>query len=188
MRLTLLALLMLCAGCGCASLEYPDPSQTSVRIETGDKVCSATSVGAHSLLTARHCLSGDSGLLTIDGQDSTWNLIAEDDKDHVLIRVSLKQKSVAKVGPRPARGAKLVKYGNPMGLKGLVIYGRVAGYMADGTLLADMTGYRGDSGSALYDEQGRVVGVVSAIGGRDAFYLVAAFPLNFKPEDWARVV
>src|ERR1043165_1743985 len=114
MRYALLALLMLCAGCGCASLEYPDPSQTSVRIETGDKVCSATSVGRYSLLTARHCLSGDGGLLTIDGVDSTWNLIAQDDRDHVLIRVSLKQRAVAKIGSRPERGAPLVKYGNPM--------------------------------------------------------------------------
>ncbi len=187
MRILILALLMLSAGCGCVSVPNPETAAASaVRIETGDKVCSATAIRSHVLLTALHCLDGEQGELTIDGKPAKWSLIAKDAKDHALIHVDQKMAAVAKFGPKPERGAPLTKYGNPMGLKGLVIYGRVAGYMADGTLLADMTGYRGDSGAAIFDSQGRIVGVVSAIGGRDAFYLVAAFPLAFTAEDWAR--
>lgn len=187
MRILILALLMLSAGCGCVSVPNPETAAASaVRIEIGDKVCSATAVAAHSLLTALHCLDGEQGEMTIDGNPTKWSLIAKDANDHALLHVEHTLVSVSKLGPKPARGAQVTKYGNPMGLKGLVIYGRVAGYMADGTLLADMTGYRGDSGAALFDSQGRIVGVVSAIGGRDAFYLVAAFPLAFTKEDWAR--
>lgn len=188
--LLLIVLALLVAGCeGCASVpDYAIASESAVRIETPqDMVCSATAVGRFSLLTARHCLSGSEGQITIDGKPSSWKLIAEDGKDHVLIAVSLRQAAFATVGPRPARGDVLVKYGNAMGLKGLMIYGRVAGYLADGSMLIDATSYRGDSGSAVFDSRGRIVGVVSAIGGRDAFYLAVAFPLAFSAADWERV-
>lgn len=189
MRAILLLLILLGAGCGCASVpDYSSASSSAVRIETPQEmVCSATAVGRLTLLTARHCLSGTEGQITIDGLPSSWKLIAEDGKDHVLIAVSLHQDTFAMVGPKPARGDVLVKYGNAMGLKGLMIYGRVAGYMADGSMLIDATSYRGDSGSAVFDSRGRIVGVVSAIGGRDAFYLAVAFPLAFSAADWERV-
>lgn len=187
MRILILALLMLSAGCGCVSLPNPETAAASaVRIETSDKVCSATAIRAHVLLTALHCLTGEQGEMTIDGKPALWTLIAKDAKDHALIHVDQRQSAVAQFGPKPKRGDVVIKYGHPMGLNGLVIYGRVAGYMGDGTMLVDSTGYRGDSGAAIFDERGRIVGVVSAIGGRDAFYLVAAFPLEFTAEDWAR--
>jgi S1-C subfamily serine protease len=190
MRSIFLSLLALLAAgcCGCASVDYAEASAAAVRIETPQEmVCSATSVGRFSLLTARHCLTGSEGQITIDGKPSSWKLIAEDGRDHALIAVSVRQVVVAKVGPKPQRGDVVIKYGNPLGLKGLVIYGRVAGYMGDGSMLLDATSYKGDSGAAIFDRKGRIVGVVSAIGGRDAFYLAVAFPLGFSAKDWERV-
>lgn len=188
MRAILLLLILLGAGCGCASVpDYATPGAASVRIETEASVCTATAVGRYTLLTARHCLSVEQGTLSIDGQKAAYELLADDGKDHVLIRVSLPQASVASLGPKPSAGDVVYKWGNPMGLRRILIVGRVAGWLGDGTMLIDSTGFKGDSGAAYFDSQGRIVGVVSAIGGRDAFYLVAAFPLAFSAADWERV-
>lgn len=188
MRAILLLLILLGAGCGCASVpDYATPGAASVRIETETSVCSATAVGSYTLLTATHCLKADKGVLSIEGQNATYEVLADDGKDHVLIRVSLKQASVASLGPKPSAGDVVYKWGNPMGLRRILIFGRVAGWLGDGTMLIDSTGYKGDSGAAYFDSKGRIVGMVSAIGGKDAFYLVAAFPLAFSAADWERV-
>lgn len=187
--LLLIVLALMVAGCeGCASVpDYATPGATSVRIETEASVCTATAVGRYTLLTARHCLAVEKGALSIDGQKAAYELLADDGKDHVLIRVSLKQASVAALGPKPRAGDVVYKWGNPMGLRRILIIGRVAGWLGDGTMLIDSTGFKGDSGAAYFDSRGRIVGVVSAIGGKDAFYLVAAFPLAFSAADWERV-
>lgn len=184
MRTILLSALLLVAGCGCAGLPLAEVKPDTARIEIGDGVCSATYIGPQTILTARHCLATDAGVLTIDGERAGFALLAQDDNDHVMLRVTVRRAHWAVQGRKPRQGDEVFKHGNPLGLKNVLIVGRVAGWLDNGAMLLDMSGYKGDSGSALFDSRGRIVGVVSAIGGAQAFYLLIAFPLEFSEADW----
>lgn len=184
MRTILLSALLLVAGCGCAGLPLAEVKPETVRIEVGDGVCSATYIGPQTILTARHCLPTDAGVIEIDGERAGFALLADDGKDHVMVRVTVRRSQWAVQGRKPRQGDQVFKHGNPLGLKNVLIVGRVAGWLDNGAMLLDMSGYKGDSGSALFDRRGRIVGVVSAIGGAQAFYLLIAFPLEFSDADW----
>lgn len=184
MRAILLSALLLVAGCGCASLPIAGADAEAVRLEIGDGVCSGTYIGPSTILTARHCFDTDAGVVSIDGVRAGFALLAEDGKDHVMLRVTVKSRQWAAQGDKPRQGDEVFKRGNPLGLKDVVIVGRVAGWLDDGSMLLDMTGWKGDSGSALFDKRGRIVGVVSAIGGQSVFYLMIAHPMAFTAQDW----
>lgn len=76
------------------------------------------------------------------------------------------------------------KIGNPLGLRDILIVGRVAGFLKDGTMLIDSTGFKGDSGAGVFDRNGNIVGVISAMGGDEMFYLMVAYPITFTAHDW----
>jgi S1-C subfamily serine protease len=178
MRFLLLALALLAAGCGCVSVPGMSSASTAVRLDMDDGICSGTAVGPHAILTARHCLSEDAGVLKIDGERVGYALIADDGNDHVLIRVTASFRHVAHFGSKPERGDQVWKIGNPAGLDHVLLVGRVAGWDGE-DMLVDVTGYKGDSGAALFDSMGRIVGVVSQLGRVEAFYLMIAKPMRF---------
>lgn len=182
MRAILLTLLL--AGCGCAGLPFAEVAPDTVKIEIGGGTCSATFIGPRTILTARHCIATDAGVLNIDGERAGFALLADDGKDHVMLRVTVKRDRWAMQGESPKQGDEVFKRGNPLGMEDVLLVGRVAGWTKDGSMLIDGSGWKGDSGAALFDRKGRIVGVVSAIGGERAFYLLIAFPLRFTEADW----
>lgn len=184
MRTILLSALLLVAGCGCASLPFEAVNPATVKIKTGDGTCSATYIGPSTVLTAKHCIDADAGVLAIDGERAGYALLADDGKDHVMLRVTRKSLQWAARGDKPKVGDEVFKRGNPLGLDDVLLVGRVAGWLKDGSMLVDATGFKGDSGSALFDRKGRIVGVVSAMGGSGPFYLMIAFPMQFTEQDW----
>lgn len=184
MRLLLLAGLLIVAGCGCAGLPFEATKPETARIEIGEGVCSATFIGQQTILTARHCIPTDAGVLVIDGERAGFALLADDGKDHVMLRVTVKRSRWAAQGAKPRQGDEVFKRGNPLGLEDVLLVGRVAGWLKDGSMLIDARGFKGDSGAALMDKHGRIVGVVSALGGSGPFYLMIAYPLAFTAKDW----
>jgi V8-like Glu-specific endopeptidase len=179
MKLAALLALVL-TGCGCVSVPTFSATNTAVRLEMVDGgICSGTAVGPYTILTARHCLDEDTGVVSVDGQRAGYALLADDGNDHVLIRVTVHQNHVARFGDKPERGAQVWKLGNPAGLNKVLLVGRVAGWLDNGDMLLDVTGYKGDSGAAVFDSAGRIVGVISQLGGVDAFYLMVAKPMHF---------
>ena len=183
MRTVLLALLLLVAGCGCAGLPLEGVKPETVRIEMMPGVCSGTFIGPATILTARHCLAKDAGVIQIDGERAGYALLADDGNDHIMLRVTVRRARWAFQADKPKTGDEVFKRGNPAGLRDILTVGRVSGWDT-GRMYVDITAYKGDSGAALFDRRGRIVGVVSAIGGAESFYLLIAFDMRFTAKDW----
>ena len=156
----------------------------TARVEIGQGVCSATFIGPQTILSSRHCFDSDAGVVKIDGERAGYALLADDGKDHVMLRVTVKRPRWAVQGRKPRQGDEVFKHGNPLGLKDVLLFGRVAGWLEDGAMLVDASGFKGDSGAALFDRRGEIVGVVSALGGQGPFYLMIAYPMQFTAQDW----
>lgn len=183
MRYFLLPLLFL-AGCGgCASLPFEGVKPEIARLEMMPGVCSATYIGPTTILTARHCIAEDAGVVKIDGERAGYALLADDKHDHVMLRVTARRSRWAFQADKPKVGDEVFKRGNPAGLNDILTVGRVAGWDT-GRMYVDITCYKGDSGAALFDKRGRIVGVVSAIAGAESFYLLIAFEMHFAATDW----
>lgn len=189
--LTLLLALLFTAGCsGCVSVpDYAQVKPATVRLEFrsffGMGICSGTAVGVHTILSAKHCFDSPAGTVHIDGKKAGYVIVADDGQDHVLVRVTARQDRVAKRGPKPKQGDVVYMHGNPAGYPDLLRVGYVAGWFENAMLL-DCNNFKGDSGSAVFDRQGRIVGVVSQTfpWPNPGWKLTAAFPFKFTPEQW----
>jgi len=60
-------------------------------------------------------------------------------------------------------GTKTIYSGYPNNHSLLTIHGRISGYTSDANLILDTYGWSGASGSAVFDENGRLLGVLSAM-------------------------
>ena len=160
-----LLLLLLLAGCkGCVSVpSHADLRATALRIDFATGLCSGTAVSPDTLWTAKHCLDSGGEITKINGQPVTMGKVIELSKDRVSIRIQgLRFKTWAKIGPAPVQGQRVRFFGNPEGNASIYREGYIARAQTDGLVLV-MPICRGDSGSGLLDDQGRVVGVVSAM-------------------------
>jgi hypothetical protein len=201
MKLAALLALVL-TGCGCSTL--PDTvvavKPAAFRVEFADGICSAAAVGPTTILIATHCLKG-APISTVGGREVTVLARTDDGKDHSLLRLNIAFDRWARIGRTPVQGEDLWYYGNPMGLHDMLRKGYVAG-TEDGKWLMDVEGAPGDSGAAVFDRQGRVIGVVSEIIQPYCSYLkppeagmppvacmnfrmMAMYPLAFTRKQWA---
>lgn len=162
----LLPLLLLLGGCGgCASVpSHNDLRATALRLEFNDTgVCSGTAIGPDTLLSAKHCFTGQ--LKTINGQRVSVVESHTESRDRIVVKVAgIRFKAWAKRGPIPRQGDKLRFWGNPEGGEDLYREAIVSRAWTDGLVLQTIV-CGGDSGSGLFDAQGRVVGIVSAVTG-----------------------
>lgn len=177
-RIGLIAALLL-SGCVAEPVSTPVP----LLLTFSDGTCSGTAIAPHAILTATHCFTGKlSGLTVVRRMD--------DGDDHTLLVVTQTFRARAEIAPIPERGATVHIFGNPGELRGLYASGTVAGsYQAD-TLL-ELPIFYGDSGAAVLDAQGRIVGVISAIralAGAGAYVSWAEIkPLRFTAAQWSAI-
>jgi hypothetical protein len=186
--LTVLAL----AQAACAN----PPAEQSARINIDGATCSGTIVGQSTILSAAHCFQEDEGLLSdfkvtttttnvlVDGYKMFIVAMVFDDADHVLVKVDFIFKDHSTLGVQPPVGAKVHYHGNAAGLNNVYREGYITGY-PHGEMQMDVNGFFGDSGSGIFDENGKVVGVMSFISPHAhsgiIFKLMGAYPLEFTP-------
>lgn len=166
MKAVLLALVL--SGCGCMSLpSHDEVRETTLRLEFSQgTICSGTAISPDVILTAEHCLDGT--LKKVNGQAVRVTGLGKDKPtDIATIRVAgAPFKRWARFGYPAKQGDRVRWHGNPMGWAGMYREGYVS--RADkGGLIIDATICHGDSGAGLFDLQGRIVGVVSAMNDRN---------------------
>lgn len=184
--ITLGAMLHSCAISGsmvsqAASMPQPQPRypvpqyapglDSSVFIELEDGHCTGfISEDNMHLVTATHCIEGGNAITattTYRGKriDNSGTVVANDGNDHVRIRMQHKLEGrPAKMTTMPPPGSPVYLVGNPGEFRFLLRVGHVSGqYLSkDGILFdtLDISMWHGDSGGAVFDQHGNVVGLV----------------------------
>jgi S1-C subfamily serine protease len=200
-----LAILLALAASACswpAGAEPWDSVHKATKvIGIGEISCSATAVGRYHLLTASHCFDGKPATITVNGKVcEVWRL-THDGNDHALVLLGwgCEQKHRVRISHRKVpQGESVFIWGNPSFLDDQLRIGRASGWGflpgatgGDDPLTKkfrywDIASTYGDSGSAIFDMQGRVVGVLSI--GTDPitnhFHLAGSLPFAFTRKQW----
>ena len=183
-----LALLTVVVAVSCASA-MNGIQGTSLRLEFDNGgICSGTAVAANVVLSADHCWDDHARLLFINGKSANALDIERDGNDHVLVRVNYRFTSWARMGPEPKQSDRVRWIGNPARLSSQYREGYVTGF-SEGMTLVSADVFGGDSGAGVFDERGRVVGVVSAMQrwqthSGHQLQLMVMFPLEFTDKQW----
>jgi S1-C subfamily serine protease len=190
---TLALLMMLPAGCE-ARPPYERSRAAVMTMETGVGQCTATAVGPHVILSAEHCGVSAPGRIELDGVLADVVSVTRDGHDHVLIRVDATFKHWLARGHAPRPGDPVYLIGSPEGLKKVLRIGYFIGQVdaespeataPAGTGMYDIECGHGDSGAAILDKEGRIIGVLT--GGytpTSDFRLIRAIPIGFTDADW----
>jgi S1-C subfamily serine protease len=179
---------------GVAAGLLPSVAALSVRTPRGGGAGSAvTFTDDGFLLTNAHVVSGSTGgtAAFADGTESRFDLIGADPlSDLAVVRVHNPGAPAAPLGDadRLRIGQLVVAVGNPMGLAGSVTAGVVSGLgrslpardgrrlrVIDNVIQTDAALNPGNSGGALADSSGQVVGINTAVAG---YGLGLAVPIN----------
>lgn len=155
--------------------------------------CSGTAVGPHTLLTASHCFDGDT-LVKVDGKPTRALWIAQDGQDHTLVGQTVKfRRWIVKLGAA-TQGEPVFLIGNPADDRKVYRKGYVAGASNDdghAVVLYELPIFFGDSGAAIFDGDGRIVGVVAGMHVMTAEGLTLTFgvsrPLAFTAAQWGLI-
>ena len=174
----LLPLVLLLAGCGCASVPSHDALRaTSLRLEFQRSLCSGTAISPDVILTASHCWASGGMLTAVNGHPVTVVGIGRDERDTMTIRVEgIRFDTWARLGHLPKQGDRLRWWGNPQGVPDIYRQGYVSRASAK-VLIMDVTICKGDSGSGLFTDEGRVVGVVTGMTDDKGCTFLIAYPL-----------
>lgn len=178
---------------GCAPNGLIIAQRTEHQLDLAGGTCTATAVGAHTLLTAAHCLSGDH-VTGVDGKPARSLWVAEDGHDHALIGVDIGFPDHADSRASVVQGEQIFMLGNPGDVTDIYRIGYVAGVhrvQDDSVTLYQLPVFFGDSGSAIFDESGRIVGVLSGFHAMTdegtTMMLAVSEPMAFSPAQWARI-
>lgn len=173
----LLALLLAACATAPASLSIP------LLLTFSDGTCSGTAIAPHAILTATHCFSGNPTGLTVTRR-------IDDGNDHTLLIVTQTFDAHAQIAPMPEAGAEVHISGNPGDLRHIYASGTVAGEY-DGDTLLNVPIYYGDSGAAVLDDAGDIVGVISGIrvlaGGGVIEEWAETRPIRFTATQWGAI-
>jgi hypothetical protein len=138
-------------------------------------MCSATAIGPHALLTASHCEQPTDELL-IQGVDDPVTIVGKirDGKDHtiyLLSGITFSDYAIIDQTTKLQQGDGVFIFGNPGDWSDILRKGYFAGMVINknpfsntpNEFLFDMQVWHGDSGSAIFSEDGFIVGVVSVM-------------------------
>lgn len=159
------------------------------KFESGS--CSATAIGPHALLTAAHCEYPEMKI-SVGSQEAIVVCMIHDGNDHVILLlegITFHNYATFAEGIL-AQGEHVFLWGNPLGIEDMYREGYVAGFkkavFADGTESVDtmLTAniINGDSGAAVFNMRGEIVGVFSYMSGQGAFLLEGMLPLKFTDD------
>jgi hypothetical protein len=184
MRCLAVLLLFLLAGCANAR---PSTEQYTYRIGTQDGgLCSATAVGRSTLLTAKHCVSLTDTVVYVGGKRVAITRIEVDGYDHALLWVQTRFPAWAQRGPSPKKADVIHFFGNVDSFEQLYREGHMSGWYG-GAFVLDITCGKGDSGAGVFNEQGQLFSVVSAVYVGPIIRFCVAYPLALTPRQWAGV-
>jgi hypothetical protein len=174
---------------------------------SGSGRCSATAIGPHALLTASHCEIPTDALYIrgIDGNPVQIVARVRDDLDHTIYLLKgVTFDDYVEVAPADPldQGEDVFTFGNPGDWQDIYQRGYVAGIKVDRSMqaafgqgdpdeiLLDFQAYPGQSGSGVFNTDGKLVTVVTQEEVQthhdDAISFASAYRLNFKAEDIAR--
>ena len=170
---------------GCQTIDHESAAKASVAVlGFTDGVCSGTLIAPNKVLSASHCFQGGR-LLTVNMVPVNVVTYQHDGKDHALLTLDTTFPSYAPINyGGMAQGERVFMYGNPSGQNDMLRRGYVAGSVAQGTLL-DLPVSQGDSGAAIFNERGEVVGVLTGYTElQSGMQLAAVYPFTSPHEGW----
>lgn len=152
------------------------------KLDTMTGICSGTFVGVKTILTATHCLNPGDKSFKFDGEIAGIVKRFDDGNDHTLLLTDMTATYFAVFGSPPKQGDDIFYWGNPRSLPGDILRrGYIAGYDRDATVY-DVHGLFGDSGAAIFDKNGKIIGVISYITQDETFSMMGSYPLAFTRE------
>jgi V8-like Glu-specific endopeptidase len=196
--------LFLFAVTSLALIQACSAGPSTAQLTINGATCSGTIVAPSAILSAAHCFKGEDEeddddpiakflghvsppptFMTVDGYKVFIEAITYDDADHALVKVIFTFKEYSQLShERPAVGGKVHYWGNAAGRTNTYREGYVTSYVK-GEMVMDVNGFFGDSGAGIFDESGKVAGVVSYLttNRREGmtFKLMGAYPLEFTP-------
>lgn len=139
------------------------------RIETKELagyVCSGSFINPYGhILTAGHCVrdAAEIQVITYDKQIYEATIVATSSvHDLALIHIDKLSKDYFPLASEVSRGEKIFIVGSPLGITDTLSTGVIAKLSGDRTLI-DCSALPGNSGSAVFDKEGKLVGVL--VGG-----------------------
>jgi hypothetical protein len=157
-----------------------------VSLSTDSIKCSGTAVGKHALLMATHCeIKQDNKFLALDGTVVEIEERIRDGADHtIVILKGIEFKNYARIVINyPFElGENVFIIGNPGNLDRVLRKGYFAATNYKSmvpTRLYALDGYFSDSGSAVFNEKGEIVDMISAILSENTFVSVNGDTVSF---------
>jgi S1-C subfamily serine protease len=151
-----------------------------VTVSTGKVLSSGVIITTGVVMTCFHSLSVDSET-QVDGVVAEV-LAVDTVHDLALLSVTTKEVSLVKLG-KGALGEVVFLVGNPMGINGALLFGRVC-LKSNLRVISDIHGMPGVSGSGLFNLDGELVGLNNSVIGQKHIgsWLLVALPteLMFK--------
>lgn len=157
--------------------------------------CSATTVGPHALLTAQHCYNEAIAELKLDYARRAYHIkaVERDDNEHVIFLLDGPAFTFIQpvVTGRPRINAPVYIYGfgkqNFPGTRksGVVVdeYDPSELNQREGFFYTSINVIHGDSGSAVYDADGSILGLITFSIDQDPYHQQSGiFPLRFTEE------
>lgn len=159
----------------------------AMRELTGYSACSSTIVDVSSITTSRHCFNEympEVGqVIMIENQPATIMafVLGEEKRDQVAIRLNRTFPSWARItNDRPQVGARVFMLGNPGGLPNIFREGYVTNHDGRWNRL-DLNVTKGDSGSGIFDSQGRLFGSLEQVSDKPLNHVAAFMGYKFDP-------